>query len=65
MQFRGPAEKGTYAKGCLPTEFSGKNRSGSNFSGFGNSSASRCSMNVNIMQFVPAGIVYPSAINYN
>ncbi|KFM58715.1 hypothetical protein X975_14958, partial [Stegodyphus mimosarum] len=36
MQFLGPAEKGTYAYGWRSNVFSGKNRSGSNFSGFGN-----------------------------
>ena len=35
MQFRRPAEKGMYAYGGLPTEFSGRKRSGWNSSGLG------------------------------
>lgn len=35
MQFLGPALNGRYANGCLFFEFSGRKRSGSNFSGSG------------------------------
>lgn len=33
MQFLGPAENGIYENGCRPTQFSGRNRSGSYLSG--------------------------------
>lgn len=41
MQLRSPAEKGMYAYGGLPTEFSGRKRSGLNSSGSGKYRGSR------------------------
>lgn len=41
MQLRSPAEKGRYAYGGLPTEFSGRKRSGLNSSGSGKYRGSR------------------------
>ncbi|TNN89698.1 hypothetical protein EYF80_000301 [Liparis tanakae] len=43
VELRSPAEKGTYAYGGLPTEFSGRKRSGRNASGSGKYRGSRWS----------------------
>lgn len=57
MQFLGPALNGTNAYGCRPLAFSGKNRSGSNSSGLGNTFGSRCKSNICTFNIDPAGAV--------
>lgn len=60
MQFLGPALNGTYAYGCLLALFSGENRVGSNRSGSGYTTGSRCKLTGNTATVVPDGIVYPA-----
>ena len=57
IQFLGPAENGAYAYGCRLEQFSGRNRSGSNRFGSGNTSSFRCRAVVRISAVDPRGIV--------
>lgn len=61
MQLRGPALKGRYAYGCRPFVFSGRNLSGSNFSGSGKYSGSLWRAYAMKETLHPAGITVPSA----
>ena len=59
MQFLGPAEKGRYAYGWRPAEFSSVNLSGSNLSGSSNASGSRFMLLIKIDTSTPLGTVTP------
>ena len=60
-EVRLPAEKGRWAKGWRPMEFSGRKRSGSNLSGSGQCFGSRWMWYGTMMTCVSFGIVYPPA----